>query len=56
MPDYRIVRTSNGCAIELDGVVVAVTTGDEADARTLISDPDFQAEVEEWLRALKEEE
>jgi hypothetical protein len=46
---YVIHRNRRGCAIELRGVVVAITTGSYASARTLIGQADFRAEVEAWL-------
>lgn len=51
-PEYEVVSGRTGCSIILRGVVVAITTGTEASARTLIGQADFREEVEEWLAKL----
>jgi hypothetical protein len=53
---YEIERGRDGCAILLDGTVVAITTGDWASARSLVGQADFRAEVEAWLTQLREDE
>ena len=53
MDGYTIHEREGGCAIELRGVVVAITTGDRRTARTLIGQPDFRTEVEAWLTKME---